>query len=1012
MLRKIRLMFALLFVGAYLLAVGAAAYAQSFPPLDGVVGDDTGQLDAGRVNSAAAALQDLQVKPLAVLVQNQTNSDNDAFARQVGSNYGYISGGANGVVDPDFFAIIVSLNQRQLTLLYGDNLVAALEGTNSSGQQTAANIRSRMGPLLAAALSSSDPQVTSDKLSEAFETGFSLARDAIDLYRNPPTSTPRPTVGPTNTPQPTIITNVDTSGIGTAFLWGLGIVILVIALAIFGPMLWRAWKKSQEAAARKQALREQLTQARNVAADMITDLEFPADPAEQLQYRFLALALGNERPEELSQLRARYGEMYQRVSGALARYDAVNQAKYTTDEELTSGIAQYQGIQNDINAAATFLKEIAERSRQVEGQIASAPAEVDEAKKALAAATNSVERLAAATPDLYKADPSKVISKGSDLLASAENALNEQPGHPLSAYDAATSAHSLADKIAEALKRVGAAYASLGSLREAVSGYRKGGFKLSQWEEQDAHTLSLLSRSVKGLEAGEKADAFNAVMQSAEESLTKARSDIQRLVDLNKSNVAALVQVKTAGEQLREYIDQGAQAFDKVDEYAESSWSDIRGNGTEAQKAAMKAQELWEAAGNLNALTPDGEQDFDKAAALAGEASGYITEARKLISAIIERLKNVEESKRIASAEIAAARHDIEAGQSYIAQYDRDITPRPSDMLKDAANLLEQAEGEAAKEKPDWIDVVRQVRMSNDMADKALAEARSQEDAMNAIRLKVSTAAQQAAAGISKVANFIDVHRSDIDPGLLRGIDDSQNVLRRTQARLDQTNRSTLEDAALAKTLDEIAGLFGEVQSKADQVFAAAQQQFQAMENLRGQATGAIYAAQRSIEAANFYISMHDSSVNFSTKSLLREARIAIPQLRDGASASELNQVIAAANQALALAERVNQKARADVSEAERIEAESEWQDQQSNWGGSIFGGWGSSGSSSSSSGGGWSWGGGSSSHSGGSSWGSGSSGGSSSHSWGGGGSSSSGFGGGRSSSGGFGKGGSSSGGW
>ena len=57
------------------------AFAQGFPPLVGVTADDAGLLDAGKVNSAAQALEDLGVKPLAVLVQNQTNSDNDAFAR-------------------------------------------------------------------------------------------------------------------------------------------------------------------------------------------------------------------------------------------------------------------------------------------------------------------------------------------------------------------------------------------------------------------------------------------------------------------------------------------------------------------------------------------------------------------------------------------------------------------------------------------------------------------------------------------------------------------------------------------------------------------------------------------------------------------------------------------------------------------------------------------------------------------------------------------------------------------
>ncbi|MGA7732564.1 MAG: hypothetical protein WCD37_14990, partial [Chloroflexia bacterium] len=1008
MRRKLRLVIALLLVGAYLFAMGSAVYAQTFPPLVGVVADDTGNLDTDAVNAAAEALTDLGVQPLAVLAQNQPDPDDDAFARTVAQNYGYING---GVVDPDLLSIVVSLNQRRFILLYGDNLRPIFEDT-SRGETPATTIRNKVGPLLAAGVSASangNKAEASEKLTEAFITGLTEAAGVIDLYRNPPTPTPRPTPEPTATPQPPI--NIDMSGLGTALLWVVGIIVALGLLAVLGPVGWRAWRRAQESAARRRALEEQLVQARNVAADMITDLDFPADPAEQLQYRFLALVLGNERPEELAQLQGRYREMYDRVSGALARYNAANSAKHTTEEEITAGIGQYQGIQSEINLAATFLKEMAERSRQVEGQIASAPGEVEEAKKALAAATGSLERLAAA-PDLYKADPEKVTAGVNRLIGQAQEALRSEPARPLNAYDEATSARDSADRILSLVQRIGTAYSALGDFRGMVEGHRKRGYKLPSSNEHDSSLLALLSRAAEGLEGDGDPALFENIMRSVDEGLGKARTTVDTLVGQHRSNEQALAHLQKAGEELKEYIAEGARAFDKVDEYAESSWADIRGNGTEAQKAANRAQGLWEEATALNALQPDGAQDFERAAELVGEAGDSIRKSRDLVTAILERLKNIEESKRTAGAEIEAAGRDIEAGQSFVAQHDRDITPKPSDMLKEAARLLAEAKEEARKEKPDWIDVARQARAANDTADKALADARSQQEAMQALMRKVDTSRQQAEAALSRAANFASVHSGDLGQELFKALERARADFEKVQAKAAQVGNIGLEDVALGRALGEVVGQLGAAQGEADRVYGAAQEQFQAMENLRGQAHAAIRRAGSVIEQANLYTNMYDGEVGYEAKNLLRQARNTLPEWRDRASADELRSMLAAANRAQALAAQAYRQARDDVEAHEAaLEAEEEerrrqeWREREGGiLGGLLIGGSGGDSNDSGSSGGSWSWGSGSSggSSGGGFSWGSGGSGS--------GGSSSGGFGGGGSSSGSFGGGGSSSG--
>ena len=118
----------------------------------------------------------------------------------------------------------------------------------------------------------------------------------------------------------------------------------------------------------------------------------------------------------------------------------------------------------------------------------------------------------------------------------------------------------------------------------------------------------------------------------------------------------------------KRYIEQGAKVFDQVDEYAESSWHDIRGNGTEAQKAADQRPRPLAASHRPQRPHPRLPQDFEHAQALIAEANSQLDQARKLIAAIIDRLKNIQESQRTAQAEIATASRDIQAGQDFVQQ--------------------------------------------------------------------------------------------------------------------------------------------------------------------------------------------------------------------------------------------------------------------------------------------------------------------------------------------------------
>lgn len=976
----LRVALILLLATGWLLTWGVAA-AQTWPGLDGAVSDDTARLDASAVNAAAAELEALGVKPLAVLTQRGRNGGESlATAYAAAEEYGL---GTGRQPNADLLAVVVVLDTRQSTILYGDRLKRALE-------------QSRNGDTISDIIRTEylNPNLAAGDFTAAFTESFRQAAKEISLYRNPL---------PAATPLPPSVTNIDTEGIGDALLWGLGILVGLGALVVGGPLLFRQWRRSQETAARRKALREQLWQARNVTADMITDLDFPPDPGEQIGYRFLALSLETERPERLAEITAQYRVMYGRVGQALALYNSLNEGTYTTEAQMQAALSQHQQVQADVQSAQAFLQNLTEISKQVEKDVAAAPGESEAAKKAVAAATEELAKLAAAAPDLYRPDPLKVLYAASEPLANAERALRSQPPRPLSAYTYAQQARAASDTLLPAIYKLASVYSVLVEARRQLGQAREQGYKLRSSDRSASEALEALAVAARDLETADLT-RFKASAGAAEAQSKEVAAEVEGAIALHTANVTELAKLENAGRDVRALIQEGAKAFDKVDEYAPTSWQDIRGNGAEAQLAADEAFRLWREASAMNALTPDSPQDFPEARKLIERANSRLEDARQLVKSILARLAHLEKSRQIAQSEIEAARKDIAAGARFIEQYDPDITPKPALLIEEADKLLREAEDERQGSKPDWIAVVKLARQANDLADRALADARNEQEAMESRRLRAQTSSQQAEASLSRATNFLTVHRTDIDPELQAGLADAAEKVQSAQRILQEAESDAVEDAGRAERLDETVRLLLEVQQIADASYAEATEQFAAMEGLRYDAGQALQRAESAIQEASSYINQYESALGDRSVALLNEAERLIPAWSRSADASLLREITERARQAEA---RSIEAYNAATQEIEARLAEQRAREAQQamaaalaiNVLGAVLQGGGRR------SRGGWSggWGGTSGGFGGGGSSGGG---------WGGGGSSSGGWGGGGSSGGSWGGGGSSSGGW
>ena len=107
---------------------------------------------------------------------------------------------------------------------------------------------------------------------------------------------------------------------------------------------------------------------------------------------------------------------------------------------------------------------------------------------------------------------------------------------------------------------------------------------------------------------------------------------------------------------------------------------------------------------------------------------------------------------------------------------------------------------------------------------------------MEVRRQRLNTAAQQAAASVSRAANFAALHSTDLDRTILDMLQNAQAQLQTAQQAALQAQGGRLEDAALGRALDQLAATYASAQKSADEAYSRAARDFGQMEALRREA--------------------------------------------------------------------------------------------------------------------------------------------------------------------------------
>ncbi|MFD3162801.1 hypothetical protein [Herpetosiphon sp. NSE202] len=461
--------------------------------------------------------------------------------------------------------------------------------------------------------------------------------------------------------------------------------------------------------------------------------------------------------------------------------------------------------------------------------------------------------------------------------------------HANDARQSASVASEQLIKLQPLLDRLKSAEAQLKAAEEhlpSITGKRAAGVK--QLVAEGEQVLQNAAVQINETDASDLVDEAERIAQRA----YKLGPDF---ASTQQSFNQRLEAVNARGLELNDRLEASRNEFAEVNQYAPESWSDIRGNGSEAASAVAQAHQLWQTA--QAKIAPD-QDDWAGGLEELETAEERLVYADTLLKAISKRLADLREAQKSATNQIEDAKRDIKLGWGYVRNNDADVGKAPEKALSQAESLLQNVESQLTREKPNWISVLQQVTQARQYADQALAGARSEVETMNAKRAQAKDLAKAAQAELGKLQNFAQLHPVDAKPEHRKKIDAIGRTLSEADTALLSADRN--EEEARAGALDSAIGGYNTVISQAAPLYSAMYETFQSLEVLRREASEAVQVAQQSLNNANQWYTQygHVLPANSNGRSLLSKAQQTLRQYNPNADAEELKKIAASAREA------------------------------------------------------------------------------------------------------------------
>jgi uncharacterized membrane protein YgcG len=284
----------------------------------------------------------------------------------------------------------------------------------------------------------------------------------------------------------------------------------------------------------------------------------------------------------------------------------------------------------------------------------------------------------------------------------------------------------------------------------------------------------------------EAAKYFNLAADQIKQAI-QAAAELPRK---KQEAVAAIPGLSSRIEQVKEKIVSGRVVFERLfQDYAESTWQSVRGNGTEAENRVNWA---LDALGDAGEAVATEQQDWYKALEYLEKGNLWLNETEALMNSISELETNLIAARRDAPGEISDVQADIDKAWEYINRYDEDIRESLEDDLRAAQKKNDLAREELKQARPDYFTVCKLAREAHEATDKILIQARDEHEGAERLRAKATSARRDAGARVSIAKTYVEVHhpvvRGEARDQLITAIE----ALRQADSALDSSSQIAL----------------------------------------------------------------------------------------------------------------------------------------------------------------------------------------------------------------------------
>lgn len=685
-------------VAATLMISGGIMYAASPEAhaydrcLDYVVDDaNIFQGKKDEVAAAAKSLENVGAEGRAITIQSYgTAGSIDTYIDQMARSCP--SWQMSGTLKQNFFAIVISMQERKTTIYYGKQWKSRFD-------VEAPRIQSGvMAPLF-----------KEGQYATGFVKGFDAIKNVIDAPAAPSGGNVNPGPSDGGTSQSTISAGAFWSVVGIIFGSLLGIALLVW-LIVSGIVPWVRRRRES-----KRLREEAIALQKQYFEEMAALKTSTGDEKLGLWFEDFSV-VGGER-----QVQARTAQTH--VQDGIREAEAEgNRAETLADSEAQLTDEIYEDIIAAYSSALGNLNDAREQLASLE----------DLHKRTLVEANDAADAVA-------------------DLDAVIANANTALLGLQQSELDTS----SLGEKLEAA--------------RQSLAQYH---------ELRDAAALVLINELPR-LTA--RVTECETAIEDCQKGLATCKSMLESLPALHQ---AAIDKRVPAGE-----------AFQRMSQqYAPSSWENIRGNGSKADKLLFRAKEM------LDKVAAEPLKDaakIDARVQTLAEIERMIKGGADLHDAIVARERNIIEAQQTAAQEIDAAHADIVKAEAYIHQFPKDVDQKLDRSLDEARKYLGNARNELAKDKPNYLVVKKQALLANGAADEIFKKAASQHEYLESVRRQLASSRSLFATSSDKSARYINDHSSDVSSEAGRLLEKARDKFARVDKESDEVRQLAVAKEAL-----------------------------------------------------------------------------------------------------------------------------------------------------------------------------------------------------------------------